>query len=246
MLESPRMVRTPGISALMRRIASIVSMPSRRDSTMPVESGSASAAMKMSAAFLRPARPRLDHAGRERQRECVDEDVRGVEAVALDGELGDVARGADLPLRGTRLALLIDAGRHDRRAELGREGEEAVESGPGPVALFEVHRVEDRLAAEPRQRLARDLGLGRVDHDRHRGLRSETTHHLVHVAHAVGAGVVDADVEDVGTLLDLVASDAHAGVPVALEHRLAELLRTVGVRALADQETRTVLLVGVG
>ena len=30
------------------RIASIVSMPSRRDSTMPVESGSASVSMKMS------------------------------------------------------------------------------------------------------------------------------------------------------------------------------------------------------
>ena len=41
-LESPRMVETPGSSALMRRIPSMVSMPSRRLSSMPVDSGRAS------------------------------------------------------------------------------------------------------------------------------------------------------------------------------------------------------------
>ena len=94
MLESPRMVRTPGSSALIRRIASMVSMPSRRDSTIPVESGRA---------------------------KRVDEDVLGVEAVARDGEVGDGARGADLPLGRARLSLFVDAGRDDGGAELGGE-----------------------------------------------------------------------------------------------------------------------------
>ncbi len=38
----------PGSSDLIRRIASIVSMPSRRDSSMPVESGRASGSKRRS------------------------------------------------------------------------------------------------------------------------------------------------------------------------------------------------------
>ena len=55
---------------------------------------------------------------------------------------------------------------------------------------------------------------------------------------AVLAGVVDADVEDVGALLDLVAGHGHAGVPVVGQHGLAELLGAVGVGALADDQER--------
>ena len=40
---------------------------------------------------------------------------------------------------------------------------------------------------------------------------------------AVAADVVDADVEDVRAFLDLLAGHLHAGVPVAFEHRVAEL-----------------------
>ena len=156
------------------------------------------------------------------------------------------ARGAHLPVRGARLALLVDAGGHDRRAELGGQAQEPVEARAGSLALFEVDRVEDRLAAEPRERGARDGGLGGVDHDRHRGLGGQAAHHLVHVRDAVGAGVVDAHVEQVGALLDLVAPDAHAGVPVPVEHRLAELLGSVGVGSLADQQDRRVLAVRGG
>ena len=186
---------------------------------------------------------RLDHARRERQRQRVDEDVLGIEAVARDGEVGDRARGAHLPLGGSRLSLFVDAGRDDGRAELGGEGEETVEARARAVALFEVDRVEQGLAAEPGERLARDLRLGRVDHDRYRGLGRQSTHQFVHVGDAVGAGVVDADVEDVGALFDLVAADADARVPVALEHGVAELLRAVRVGPFADQQHRAVLLV---
>ena len=59
---------------------------------------------------------------------------------------------------------------------------------------------------------------------------------------AVAADVVDAHVEDVRAFLLLLARHLHARVPVALEHRLAELLRAVGVRALADRQVRDVLV----
>ncbi len=189
---------------------------------------------------------RLDHARRERQGQGVDEDVRGAQSVARHREVGDVPRRADLPVRGAGLTLFVDARRHDRRAELGREAEKAVEARARSVALFEVDRVEDGLAAEPGQRLACDGGLGRVHHDGYRRLGGEAAHDLVHVTDAVGAGVVDADVEDVRALLDLVAADAHARVPVALEHRFTELLGAVGIGALPDEQHRPVLLVRRG
>ena len=52
-LDRPRMVETPGSSALMRRMPSMVSMPSRRLSSMPVDRGRASGS-KMRSAGSRP------------------------------------------------------------------------------------------------------------------------------------------------------------------------------------------------
>ena len=52
-LDRPSTVWEPGISALMRRMASIVSMASRRRSSSPVDSGKVSAS-KMRSAGSRP------------------------------------------------------------------------------------------------------------------------------------------------------------------------------------------------
>ena len=85
-------------------------------------------------------------------------------------------------------------------------------------------------------------GLGGVEHQRGAGLGGEALGDLVHVEGAVAADVVDAHVEDVGALLDLVLGHLHAEVPVGLEHGLAELLGAVGVGALADDQERRVLV----
>jgi hypothetical protein len=54
----------------------------------------------------------------------------------------------------------------------------------------------------------------------------------VHVGDAVAADVVDADVQHVGALADLLLGDADHAVQVALEHQVAEPARPVGVAAL--------------
>ena len=71
---------------------------------------------------------------------------------------------------------------------------------PSAVALLEVDRVEDRPAADPLEGGPDHRRLGGVDHERHARLGGEAAGHLVHVGHAVGAGVVDADVDDVRAL----------------------------------------------
>src|ERR1700683_3938105 len=74
---------------------------------------------------------RVHHARRERQRQSVDEYVMGIEAVAFDREVGNGSRGAHFPLSGSRLPLFINAGCDDRSAELGGQGQEAIETSAG-------------------------------------------------------------------------------------------------------------------
>ena len=121
-LDSPSTVKQPGISALMRRIASMVAMASRRRSSSPVDSGNVSASKMRSARF---------------------------EAVPVDRDVGDAVGDADLPLDVACLALLVDDQADDGRAVLAGEGEHAVEPGAGRLAVLQVGRVEHGPAADP-------------------------------------------------------------------------------------------------
>ena len=205
----------PGISALIRRIASIVSMASRRRSSSPVDSGNV---------------------------ERVEDEIGGRQPVALDGDVVDAVGDLHLPLDVAGLAALVDQQADHRRAVLAGQRHHAVEAGVGQLAVLEVGRVEDRPAADVLQPGLEHRRLGRVEHERHADLGGEALGDLVHVDGAVAADVVDAHVDDVGALLDLVGAHPHARLPVAGEHRLAERLGTVGVRALADDQEAEVLL----
>ena len=101
-----------------------------------------------------------------------------------------------------------------------------------------------RPATDPRRAASTTGASVESTIERDGGLGGETGDDLFHVGHAVGAGVVDADVEEVGPLLDLVTGHGHARVPVARQHGLAELLRAVGVRPFADDQERWVLVKG--
>ena len=81
---------------------------------------------------LDPVLAALLHAGRQRQGQRVEEQVLGRQAVALDGDVADVAGRPQLPLRGAGLALLVDAGADDGGPELAGEPQERVEACPGP------------------------------------------------------------------------------------------------------------------
>ena len=81
------------------------------------------------------------------------------------------------------------------------------------VAVLVVHRVDDRAAAEHLQPGLEDGRLGGVEHDRQRGRGGQPAGQLAHVGDAVAADVVDAQVEQVGAVADLVAGDLDAVLP---------------------------------
>ena len=181
-------------------------------------------------------------AGRQRERERVEDQVARRQAVALDGDLVDAVGDLHLPLDVAGLAALVDEQADDRRAVLAGERHHPVEAAAGQLAVLEVGRVEDRPATDVLQAGLEHRRLGGVEHERHAGLGGEALGDLVHVDGAVAADVVDADVEHVGALADLLVGHLRARVPVAGEHRVAERLRAVGVGALADDQEAEVLL----
>ena len=215
MFDSPSTVQTSGISVLMRRMPSIVSMPSLRLSSIPVASVS-----------VLQSNSRSD----------------GLDAVPVDRQVADAAGDLDLPVGGARLTLLVDAHADDRGAVLARERHHAVEPLARLFALFEVGRVEDGLAADVLETRFEHLRLGGVEHQREPGLGRDPAHDLGHVVGAAAADVVDADVEHVGAFLHLLLGELQGDVPVAGDHRVLELLGAVRVHALADGEERGVLV----
>ena len=214
MLDRPRVVCTSGWRRLSSRIASMVAMPSLRDSSWPVQMVKVRGSMRMSDSRM----PQLP--------------VR-----SSISALGD----RDLVLGGAGLALLVDGQRDQRGAVLLRELGDLREAGLGAVAVLVVDRVDDRAAAELLQAGLEHVDLGGVEHDRQGGGGGEAAGELLHVGDAVAADVVDAQVEHVRALADLLAGHLHAVVPAALQHGLAELLGAVGVGALADGQVGGVL-----
>ena len=188
--------------------------------------------------------PAFFHAGRQGQGEGVEEEILGCESVTPDGEVADRAGRGELPRGGAGLPLLVDARADDRGAVFRRERQEGVEPRTRTVAVLEVHRVKEGPSADELEGRAHDRGLGRVDHDGSSRLRRDPAHHLAHVGDAVGARVVDTDVDEVRALAYLVACHGRRRVEVTGKHRLAEALRPVRVRAFADDEERELLVEG--
>ena len=112
-------------------------------------------------------------AGRERERERVEDEIGGIESVAIDGEVVDATGDAQLPVGVACLAFFVDREADHGRAVLAREPEHAVHPLARLLALFEVGRVQHCLAAVVLQSRLENRRFGRVEHQRERRLGRE-------------------------------------------------------------------------
>ena len=190
---------------------------------------------------LQTVATRLLLAGAQGEGQAVDQDVALCQP-PLAGQRGDQPLGdPQLPLRGTGLAFLIDAQRHDGGSVLLDDRHHPAEPAVGPLPVLEVDAVDDRPATQALQARLDDRRLGRVQHQRQRAGRREPGSGSPHIDGAVAADVVDTQVDHVRTLADSLAADVDDLLPVAGEHRVAEGPAAVGVGALAHHEHARVL-----
>ncbi len=118
------------------------------------------------------ARDRLDRRGaplliarRQRERQAVEDQKLGIQAVLLAGQLADALGDLHLALRRLRHSDLVDCQRDERRAVRERHGDHAVEL---VASGLQVDGVDDRAPGDLLQRAFDHLGLGGVDLDRRR------------------------------------------------------------------------------
>ncbi len=180
--------------------------------------------------------------GRQREGECVEQQVSVGQPVLLGGELLDPVGDLELVVGRPRLARLVDHEADDRRAVLASEAEDPVETRAFALPVLEVGAVEDRPPSQPLERGLHDLGLRRVDHHRRRHVRGERGGQPAHVFDTVPAHVVDTEVDEMGPLLQLALADRDALLDVAGQKSLPERLRPVGVGPLPDDQERSVLV----
>ena len=167
----------------------------------------------------------LRHAGRDGEDVRVENDVTRREAYT-DHDVIRALADPNFILFRRRLSFLVES--HD--------------DGRGTVilqnfrlfnkerfSLFQRDTVADALALDALQPGFDNLKLGRIDHERHFRnvrLRDRTLQELLHRNDAVDHAVVDVDVDDHRSVLDLLASDLHRSGVIVVFNQTLELARS--------------------
>ena len=197
-LLTPSEVFTSGISCLILRIPSIVSIALGFHSSSPVVSVNVRQS-KISSL--------------------------GVEAVLLTAQFDEALSDLELALGGLRHPDLVDRERDQRGAVRLGDRHDPVEL---VAPRLEVDRVDDRAAGDLLQCGLDHVGFGRVDLDRRRLGQGDALGHLAHLLVLVLAlGQRDADVEHVRAAGDLVLGDRDEAVIVVGQQQLLRLARAL-------------------
>ena len=132
--------------------------------------------------------------GRNGQGQRVEDEIDGTDAVFVHRQIEDALGDRQLLLRRERHALFVDGQRDDGCAvTLGHRQN----LGGALFAIFQIDRVDDRLAGNALQRLLHDIGFGGVNRDRRRHTGSDLLQNVADVALLVLANDGAAQVEHV-------------------------------------------------
>ena len=154
----------------------------------------------------------------------------GQDLVAAPGDL-------ELAFHAHRHADLVDHPDDDRGAERLSDRDHPVETG---ASFFEIDRVEDRFSLAPGQRLLHDLGVGRVDHQRHLHHSRELLQEPLHVGDLFTIRVLHADVDRLRPSPGLAPADLRCRFDLTFGDQALELAATQDVGSLADEQRAVV------
>ncbi len=153
-------------------------------------------------------------------------------------------RSATCSLRSTGdglrlLLVVVDASDDERGAEAARERHDFLEA---IFAVFEVDRIDQRLARRALERLFDHAVIGRVDHQRHFYFFDFDFEKARDVGHLVAIGVLQAYVEDVRAAAHLHAADFGGFLELAFRDQPLELAAAEHVGPLADDHRARVVV----
>ena len=172
--------------------------------------------------------------GRDRQDIGIKNDVVGIEADLINKDTVSPLADADLLIVGRRLAFLIERHHHHGRAVFHDVFRVRFEN---LLALLERDRVHDPLPLQMLQALLKDLPFRGIHHDRHpRDIRLalEQVEVLRHHRLAVDEAVVEADIDHIRAVRDLLAGDLDRRLQITGAHEFRELRRARHVRPFPD------------
>ena len=164
----------------------------------------------------------------------VEDDVLRLEPGLFGQELEGATGNLDLALPGVGLAVLVEGHDDDGRTIGAAEPRLLQERF---LALLHGDGVDDRLALHAFQPGLDDLPFGGIDHHRYArdvGFGGDEVEELDHRLLRIDQALVHVDVDDLGSVLDLVAGDVEGGGEIAGRDQLAEPGRAGDVGTLAD------------
>ncbi len=171
---------------------------------------------------------------RDRQRQRVEDQIHRTNAVLVHRQIVDALGDGQLLLRRQRHAVFVDGQRDHRRAvALGHRQH----LRRALLAVFQVDRVDDRLARNALQRLFHHVGLGRIDQDRRRHARRNLLQDGADVSLLVFAHDGAAQVEHVRAFVHQLLGQRQDAVVVLRAHHVLEVLDARGgVHLLRDHQ----------
>src|SRR5208282_4905029 len=181
-------------------------------------------------------------AGTGRKYQRVENDVLRLDAVLSREQLERTLGDLKLALARHRLRLLlvlIDAADDQRGAIAAGERHYFAEA---LLAVFEIDRIDQRLAGSAFERLLDHTRVGRVDYDRDFDLLDQQLEETGHIGHFVAVGILQAHVEHVGAAPHLPPSDFGRLVDFALADQPLELAAAEHVGPFADHNRPRVLV----
>ena len=136
--------------------------------------------------------------------------------------------------------LLVDRADDNARSVGARQLQHLEEAF---IAIFVVGGVKDAFATGHLEARLHLLPLGGVEHQGQVHIRDEPADQLMHVLFAVPSHIVDVDIEHVGILFDLAPGHGHQSIPILHIQQVTHLLRAAGIKPLANNQERLVLVV---
>ena len=160
-------------------------------------------------------------AGRNRQSQRIENQIRPVQPILLRSQIEDAMRDRHLLLRGQRHAVFVDGQRNHRRAVALRHRQNFRRP---LLAIFQIDRIDDRPPGNALQRLFDHVGLGRIDQNRRRNARGNPFQNRSDVSLLVLAHDRAAQIEHVRPVVHQLLRQRQNVVVFLPLHQIPEVL----------------------